>query len=390
MDKKKTNIPVHRKSKSTSRISMKVPIQQKLSEEEPVPPNTQVTASKRQLSKATSSVLPFGRPSLKKASTVRSRRRHQFQHLTVPPIRRCLFEKRESDSSSSHSVQDTATQLSKMKIIEKSRQRAKVTKKPDEDMSLIYESTTPVDSEEIDSNIRTACDVSVYERNITSCIKDFAEKCKNLTVDTLRNQFYSLPKPDPAECVVFGDPSNAAKNRYSNVPCLDTSRILLEFLLFEDGGGYIHANRVTYPFLRNQFILTQGPLPRTVPEFWRMIWQEKVETIIMLCKNVENGKRKCAEYFSNYFDIPSSYVNGQLTIFLRGRYQESDMIISTMELRYLSNSRTIIHYQWVAWPDCQAPAENVHSMFTMLRRVRGSKTPVGEIINFYSLNVCKL
>ncbi|VDM59651.1 unnamed protein product [Angiostrongylus costaricensis] len=78
---------------------------------------------------------------------------------------------------------------------------------------------------------------------------------------------------------------------------------MLEFLLFESGGGYIHANRVTYPLLRNEFIITQvflGPLPRTVSDFWRMIWQEKVETIFMLCKNYENGKRKCAEYFSNF------------------------------------------------------------------------------------------
>lgn len=99
----------------------------------------------------------------------------------------------------------------------------------------------------------------------------------------LRNQFYSLPQPDPKEFVVFADRSNASKNRYSSkwrechfwgtpnqrscirycgahsdIPCLDATRILLEFLLFEDGGGYIHANRVTYPLLRNDFILTQA------------------------------------------------------------------------------------------------------------------------------------
>ncbi|VDK68455.1 unnamed protein product [Cylicostephanus goldi] len=169
----------------------------------------------------------------------------------------------------------------------------------------------------------------------------------------LKYQFYTLPQPDAMECVVFGDPSNAYKNRYKNIPCLDVSRILLEFLLFEGGGGYIHANRVTYPLLRNQFILTQGPLPQTIPEFWRMIWQEQVATIIMLCKNVENGKRRCAEYFPKEIDFPVCFVNGQLTVILRSRYIESDMVVSTIELKYLNDSRTIIHYHWVAWPDFQ-------------------------------------
>ncbi|KHJ92354.1 Protein-tyrosine phosphatase [Oesophagostomum dentatum] len=96
-----------------------------------------------------------------------------------------------------------------------------------------------------------------------------------------------------------------------------------------------------------------GPLPRTVPEFWRMVWQEQVETIIMLCKNVEYGKRRCAEYFSKHIDMPTSYVNGLLTTILRSRYKEGDMVISTIELKYLNNSRTVIHYQWAEWPDCQ-------------------------------------
>ncbi|RCN53205.1 Protein-tyrosine phosphatase, partial [Ancylostoma caninum] len=187
-------------------------------------------------------------------------------------------------------------------LVEKSRQKAKTAKKEDDTSwaHQLEETATPLDTaEDINTTMRTACSWNQYEESITSCLKAFANMCDTLTVDMLRNQFYTLPKPNPAECVVFGDPSNACKNRYSNVPCLDVSRILLEFLLLEDGGGYIHANRVTYPLLRNQFILTQGPLPRTVPEFWRMIWQENVETIIMLCRNIENGKWKCAEYLPN-------------------------------------------------------------------------------------------
>lgn len=41
------------------------------------------------------------------------------------------------------------------------------------------------------------------------------------------------------------------------------------------------------------FIATQGPLPITRENFWRMIEKENVELVVMLCCVRENGKVKC-------------------------------------------------------------------------------------------------
>ena len=42
-------------------------------------------------------------------------------------------------------------------------------------------------------------------------------------------------------------------------------------------------------------IITKGPLPETETDFWRLIWQERVPTIIMLTNEV--NRFKCQQYW---------------------------------------------------------------------------------------------
>ena len=83
---------------------------------------------------------------------------------------------------------------------------------------------------------------------------------------------------------------NKTKNRYANVLAFDDSRVKLSVLSGIEGSDYINANFIDGYMMRRAFIATQAPIPDTIPDFWRMIWEQESSTVVMLSRETEKGK----------------------------------------------------------------------------------------------------
>ncbi|KAJ8000485.1 hypothetical protein DPEC_G00180620 [Dallia pectoralis] len=151
--------------------------------------------------------------------------------------------------------------------------------------------------------------------------------------------------------------SNQIKNRYSDVLCLDQSRVRLSQLSNDkdETSDYINASFMDGYKRRNAYIATQGPLPKTSGDFWRMVWEQMVLIVVMTTRVVERGRVKCGQYWpleegrteqQGHFLIKNTHI--QL-------YQ--DFRLSHLELynSLTGEKRAVSHYLYVSWPDFGVP-----------------------------------
>ncbi|XP_035664265.1 tyrosine-protein phosphatase non-receptor type 9-like isoform X1 [Branchiostoma floridae] len=162
---------------------------------------------------------------------------------------------------------------------------------------------------------------------------------------------------------------NQCKNRYTDVLSLDHSRVKLNILDEDDTTDYINANYMDAYKHKNAFIATQGPLPRTFPDFWRMVWEQQVLIIVMTTRVIERGRLKCGQYWPNEEGMLDHYANFRVTNL--EIQAGDDYTISRLKLDNLETdeSREVAHFQFTSWPDFGVP-RSAAAMLDFLTEVR--------------------
>ncbi|XP_069999561.1 tyrosine-protein phosphatase 10D [Penaeus vannamei] len=147
-------------------------------------------------------------------------------------------------------------------------------------------------------------------------------------------------------------PVNRPKNRFTNILPYEHSRFKLQSTDDEEGSDYINANYVSgYNSLR-EFIVSQGPLPSTRDDFWRMCWESNTRAIVMLTRCTERGRERCDHYWP-YNMQPVYYGDIQVTI-LNERYFP-DWSVTEFRVCKGEVRRMIRHFHFTTWPDFGVP-----------------------------------
>ena len=81
--------------------------------------------------------------------------------------------------------------------------------------------------------------------------------------------------------------ANQMKNRYGGLYPYDDTRVKLTLRPGIDWSDYINANYVDSFLQKDRFIATQAPLEHTFEDFWRMIWEQNCQTIVMVSRERE-------------------------------------------------------------------------------------------------------
>ncbi|XP_026886204.2 receptor-type tyrosine-protein phosphatase kappa isoform X11 [Electrophorus electricus] len=114
----------------------------------------------------------------------------------------------------------------------------------------------------------------------------------------LKDEFQTLnsvtPQPQPEDCSIALLPRNHEKNRYMDNLPPDRG---LPFLITIDGESSNYINAALMDSYRQPaaFIVTQHPLPNTVKDFWRLVYDYGCTSIVML--NEIDLAQGCPQYW---------------------------------------------------------------------------------------------
>ena len=146
---------------------------------------------------------------------------------------------------------------------------------------------------------------------------------------------------------------------------------------------YINANHVDGYGARARYIATQGPLPSTIGDFWRMVWEQQANTIVMMTKLEERMRLKCDMYwphkgvecYDNVMQVTlvehvelATYTVRTFVIAPVNVYAQLQLAANAANPAY-ETRREVRHFQYTAWPDHGVP-DHPTTFLMFVKRVK--------------------
>ncbi|XP_049930076.1 phosphatidylinositol phosphatase PTPRQ isoform X4 [Epinephelus moara] len=206
--------------------------------------------------------------------------------------------------------------------------------------------------------------------NKKSFLQHVEDLCANDNAK-FQEEFAELPKLLQDLATTDADlPWNKSKNRFPNIKPYNNNRVKLLSEPGTAGSDYINASFVSGYLCPNEFIATQGPLPGTVADFWRMIWETGTRTIAMLTQCYEKGRIRCHKYWpednkpmSVFSDILISKVSEEVL---------PDWTIRTLKVEKHGHYILVRHFNYTSWPEHGVP-ESCSTLIKFVKAVRAHR-----------------
>ncbi|XP_061093616.1 receptor-type tyrosine-protein phosphatase C isoform X3 [Conger conger] len=203
----------------------------------------------------------------------------------------------------------------------------------------------------------------------------------------LEAEFQRLPRyKNWRTCNTGLNEENKKKNRYSSVIPYDYNRVLVkleeensrdseqdedeEYSSDEDDDDdstkYINASYIDGYWGQRGLIAAQGPLSDTITDFWKMIFQKKVKTIIMLSECTEGGKDFCSPYWGDEKKLFDEIEVEVATCESTPAYK-----IRSIEIRHTKRkeNRKVYQYHYQKWAERDLP-ENPLDLVDIIKDVK--------------------